>query len=58
MLKFSFLLLILTTPFLSSDVYYGVPLWAYASLGATVLYAMVLIFVIEKRWKTLKDEHE
>lgn len=58
MLKFSFLLLILTTPFLNSNIYYGVPLWAYASLGATVLYAVVLIYIIEKRWHTLKDKHE
>jgi len=58
MLKFSFLLLILTIPFLNSDIYYGVPLWAYASLGATILYAGVLIFIIEKKWHSLKDRHE
>ncbi len=55
MFKLSFLLLILTIPFLSSDIYYGVPLWVYTSLGATVLYAIVLIFIIEKKWKSLKD---
>ncbi len=58
MFKFSFLLLILTIPFLNSDIYYGVPLWVYASLSATVIYAIVLIFVIEKRWHKLKDTHE
>jgi len=58
MFKLSFLLLVLTIPFLSSNVYYGVPLWAYASIGATTLYSLVLIFVIEKRWKALKDDRE
>ena len=56
--KLSFLILIFTIPFLNSDIYYGIPLWVYASLIATVLYAAVLIFVIEKRWHRLKDKHE
>jgi len=58
MFKFSFLLLLLTIPFLDSTMYYGVPLWVYASLGATTLYAVVLIFIIEKKWKSLKGKHE
>lgn len=58
MFKFSFFLLLLTIPFLNSTIYYGIPLWVYASLGATTLYAGVLIYVIEKRWKNLKDKHE
>ena len=58
MFKFSFLLLLLTIPFLDSTMYYGVPLWVYASLGATTIYAMVLIFIIEKKWKSLKGKHE
>ena len=58
MLKFSFVLLFLSIPFLSSDVYYGVPLWAYASIGFTVLYALALVYLIEKKWNTLKGEHE
>jgi len=58
MFKFSFLLLILTIPFLNSDIYYGIPLWVYASLSATIIYALVLIFVIEKRWNSLKNTHE
>ncbi len=58
MLKFSFILLFLTIPFLSSDVYYGVPLWAYTSLGFTVLYALSLVYVIEKKWSDLKGKHE
>ncbi len=57
MLKFSFILLFFTIPFLNSDVYYGVPAWVYASLAFTVLYALVLIYVIEKKWDTLKGEH-
>jgi len=58
MFKFSFLLLILTIPFLNSNIYYGIPLWVYASLSATVIYAIVLIFIIEKKWNSLKDTHE
>ena len=58
MFKFSFFLLFLTIPFLNSDIYYGLPLWAYASLGATVIYAVVLIFIIEKKWNTLRDKNE
>ncbi|MEN8302873.1 MAG: hypothetical protein ABFQ64_02230 [Campylobacterota bacterium] len=58
MFKFSFVLLILTIPFLSSNIYYGIPLWVYASLSATVIYAVVLIFIIEKKWNSLKDTHE
>ncbi|MEA3370471.1 MAG: hypothetical protein U9Q40_03960 [Campylobacterota bacterium] len=58
MFKFSFLLLILTIPFLNSDIYYGIPMWVYASLSVTVIYALVLIFVIEKKWNSLKETHE
>ena len=58
MFKLSFLLLVLTIPFLSSEIYYGVPFWVYASLGATTLYAIVLIFIIEKKWHKLRDRHE
>ncbi|EDZ61484.1 hypothetical protein SMGD1_2358 [Sulfurimonas gotlandica GD1] len=58
MFKFSFLLLFLTIPFLNSDIYYGLPLWVYASLSATVIYAIVLIFVIEKRWNKLRDKND
>ncbi|MBU0721002.1 hypothetical protein KJ877_06630 [bacterium] len=58
MLKYSFVLLLLSIPFLNSDIYYGIPLWVYASLLATIVYALVLIFIIEKRWKNLKDRHE
>jgi hypothetical protein len=57
-LKLSFLLLFLTIPLLSSKVFYGVPLWVYGSIIATVIYAFMLIFTIEKKWKNLKDKHE
>jgi len=56
--KLSFLFLLLTIPFFSSDVYYGVPLWVYISLSATIIYAILLILVIEKRWNNLKETHE
>ena len=58
MLKLSFLLLLLTIPFLNSDIYFGVPFWVYTSLGATIAYALVLIFIIEKRWNRLRDKHD
>ena len=58
MIKLSILLLLLTIPFLNSDIYYGVPLWVYASLTATFFYAILLIYIIEKKWKKLKDDHE
>ncbi|MEA2098505.1 MAG: hypothetical protein U9P72_00060 [Campylobacterota bacterium] len=58
MFKFSFLLLLLTIPFLDSTIYFGLPLWVYTSLSATTLYALVLIFVIEKRWNRLKGRDE
>jgi len=54
MLKTSFLFLLLSIPFLSSTIYYGVPFWVYTSLGATTIYALILIFIIEKKWDTLK----
>jgi len=58
MFKFSFILLLLTIPFLNSDIYYGIPLWVYVSLGVTFIYAVILIFVIEKKWNKLKENHE
>lgn len=58
MFKLSFVFVLLTTPFLSSGIYYGVPFWVYASLAMTLIYASILVFVIEKRWHALKDTHE
>jgi hypothetical protein len=50
MLRRSPLLLFLTLPLLSSTPYAGLPLWAWGSLGASLLYAIVLIFSIEREW--------
>jgi hypothetical protein len=50
MLKFSPLLLLLTIPFLPASAYLGLPFWAWASLGATLVYAIVLILAIEYEW--------
>lgn len=50
MLKFSPLLLLLTIPFLPATPYYGLPLWAWFSLGMSILYALVLIFAIQTEW--------
>jgi len=58
MLKISLIFLLLSIPLLSSKIYYGLPLWVYASLGATIIYSLLLVFTIEKRWHTLKDKHE
>ena len=58
MFKLSFFILLLTIPLLNSNIYYGLPLWAYASLGTTIIYAIILIFVIEKKWHTLRDKNE
>lgn len=56
MFKLSILLLLLSIPFLSGKPYLGLPLWAWASLGATLLYAIVLILLIERRWKRQKGD--
>lgn len=54
MFKYAFLALFLTIPFLSSTPLFAIPLWVYGSLGATVLLALIIIYVIEKEWETLK----
>lgn len=50
MLKLSPLLLFLTLPLLPSTPYAGLPLWAWGSLGASILYAFILILAIENEW--------
>ena len=50
MLKFSPLLLLLTIPLLPATACLGLPLWAWASLGATLVYAIILILAIEYEW--------
>jgi len=52
--KYAFIALFLTIPLLSSTPLFGVPLWVYGSLGATLLLAVIIIVVIEKEWETLK----
>jgi len=48
--KLSLLLLLLTTPLLPATPYAGIPLWAWASIGMSILYAAVLILHIENSW--------
>ncbi len=52
--KYAFIALFLTIPLLSSTPLFGVPLWVYGSLGATVALALLIIVTIEKEWDTLK----
>jgi hypothetical protein len=54
MIKLSLLFLLLTIPLLDGEPILGVPLWVWGSLGATTIYAIVLIVTIEKRWSDLK----
>ncbi|RLA68929.1 MAG: hypothetical protein DRG24_09310 [Epsilonproteobacteria bacterium] len=58
MIKFSFLFLLLTIPLLSGEPVWGLPLWVWGSLGATVIYAGVLIYTIETKWDDLKEPHD
>jgi len=48
--KISLLLLLLTLPLFPSTPYAGVPLWAWVSMGMSVLYALVLIYHIQTSW--------
>ena len=50
--KLSFLSLFLTIPLLPSSSYTGLPLWAWASLGMSLIYALILILMIEKEWES------
>jgi len=58
MIKFSILILLLTIPFLSSEPYLGIPLWVWGSLGATVLYAIIVAYAIETRWDAQKERED
>jgi hypothetical protein len=58
MIKLSFLFLLLTIPLLGGEPVLGVPLWVWGSLGATALYGLVLIFIIEKHWSDLKENSD
>lgn len=50
-LKLSPLLLFLTLPLFPSTPYAGLPLWAWISIAMTIVYAAVLIVVVEKGFK-------
>jgi len=54
MIRLSLFFLLLTIPLLGGEPILGVPLWVLGSLGATTLYAIVLIVTIERRWSDLK----
>lgn len=56
MFKFSFLIVLFTLPLLGGGSLWGVPLWAWGSLGATLVYALTLVTVIETRWDALKGD--
>ena len=54
--KLSFLSLFLTIPLLPSTPYAGLPLWAWASLGMSLIYALTLIVFIEKDWEDEQND--
>jgi len=58
MYKLSFVFLFLTLPFFGTTPLWGIPLWVYGSLTATFLYALSLIYTIEKNYDTLKEDHD
>ena len=57
-MKLSFLALFFTIPFFGSQIYYGIPFWVYISLGATLIYVAILLYIIEKKYSTLKESHD
>jgi len=50
MYKLSLFLLLLTLPLFPATPYAGLPLWAWVSMGMSVLYAIVLIAHIQNNW--------
>ncbi len=56
MIKLALLFLLLTLPLLSGSSWLGVPLWVWGSLGMTLLFAAVIIMIIETRWESIKNE--
>jgi len=48
--KLSLLILLLTLPLLPSTPIAGLPLWAWASLSMSFIYALVLIYHIQVSW--------
>ncbi len=53
--KLSFLTLFLTLPLLPSTPYLGLPLWAWASVGMSLVYGLILIIRIETEWEEDTD---
>ncbi len=53
--KLSFLTLFLSLPLLPSTPYLGLPLWAWASVGMSLVYGLVLIIRIETEWEEDTD---
>ncbi len=51
----SFLALFLTLPLLPSTPYLGIPLWAWASIGMSLVYGLILIIRIDKEWQEDAD---
>jgi len=49
----SFIPLILTLPILGERVIFGIPLWAISSLFFTLVYSIMLIIIIDKKWDDL-----
>ncbi len=53
--KLSFLTLFLSLPLLPSTPYLGLPLWAWASVGMSLVYGLILIIRIETEWEEDTD---
>ncbi len=54
----TFALLGATLPLLGGSPVAGVPLWVWGSLGATLLYALLLGLTIETGWDLLKEQED
>jgi len=50
MYKLSLIFLLFTLPLLPSTAYFAIPLWAWVSVGISILYALTLILAVEKEW--------
>lgn len=53
--KLSFLALFMSLPLLPSTPYFGIPLWAWASISMSLVYGLILIIRIETEWKEDTD---
>ena len=55
----SWVVLILTVPWWFSTVsnkWFGLPDWGLYAMTTAIIYSLVLSFIIQKVWKTPKDE--